>query len=385
MDRVIIAGIGQTPVGEHWDQSLANLSARAILSALRDADGIRPQALYVGNMLSSVTSRQANLGTKLVENVGLGGIETFTVEAGEASGAAALRMGYLAVKSGFVENALVVGVEKFTDAVGGEVERAAAMSEDYDFEAVNGLTPAGQAGLLMVRCMQELQYPREAFAYLPLIAHAHAAANPNAMYRRAISLDDYLRAPQASPPLNLYDVAPYADGAAAILLVREDCLPDEFNRPLVTLDASSSAVDGLALHDRSDPLAFSAAALSAGKALVQAGLNWDAIDLFELWDASSVHGLLSIEALGLAPRGEAYRWIKERLDDAGSRPALLSMGGNKARGYPLGAAGVYQVVEAALQLRGNAGGCQLPGIQTALVQAMGGPAATVITHILSRQ
>ena len=79
---------------------------------------MRPQALYVGNLLASSISKQANLGTRLAENVGLTGIETFTVEAGEASGAAALRMGYLAIKSGLVESALVLGIEKYTDMVG---------------------------------------------------------------------------------------------------------------------------------------------------------------------------------------------------------------------------------------------------------------------------
>ena len=131
MSEVIIAGIGATPVGEHWDLSLDNLAAQAMLAAMRDAGVMRPQALYVGNLLASSISKQANLGTRLAENAGLTGIETFTAEAGEASGAAALRMGYLAVKSGLVESALVLGIEKYTDMVGPEVDAILAHSADY--------------------------------------------------------------------------------------------------------------------------------------------------------------------------------------------------------------------------------------------------------------
>ncbi len=381
MSEVFIAGIGMTPVGEHWELSLANLSARAMLAAIRDAGNIRPQALYVGNFLASTMSSQANLGTLLADNAGLGHIETFTAEAGEASGAAALHMGYLAIKSGYINAALVVGIEKYTDMVCAEVEGLISQSTDYDFEATEGLTPAGQAGMLMSRYIDTCQAPREAFATLPLLAHANAIHNPNALYRNVISLEAHNSAPVMAYPLNLFDAAPYADGAAAVLLVNEELAN---SRNWVRVAASSVVVDALALHDRPDPLAFSAVTLSVQKALAQAGLDWDAINLFELWDAFSIYGILTIEACGLAARGEGWRWLQENdLSPKGHLP-LLTKGGNKARGFPLAAAGVYQVAEAVLQLRGIADENQVPGAMTAMTQAMGGPASTVITHILEK-
>jgi acetyl-CoA C-acetyltransferase len=108
-------------------------------------------------------------------------------------------------------------------------------------------------------------------------------------------------------------------------------------------------------------------------------MDWGEIDLYELWDAYSIYGVLSVEAVGLAARGAGWRWIADNAD-----LPLVTMGGNKGRGFPLGAAGVYQAVEAALQLRGTAGTNQVKGARTALVQAMGGPASNVITHILAR-
>jgi acetyl-CoA C-acetyltransferase len=381
MSEVFIAGIGTTPVGEHWDQSLANLSARAMLDAIKDAGGLRPQALYVGNLLALSVSGQANLGALIAENTGLTHIETFTAEAGEASGAAALHLGYLAVKSGLVESALVVGVEKYTDMVGAEVEQIIAQTTDYDFEAMEGLTPIGQAALLMMRYLDTCHADRQSFSALPLLAHANAVHNPKAMYRRAVGLDAYNNAPVLSSPINLFDAAPYADGAAALLLVNEKLAKDQ---PRIKIAASNVVVDALALHDRPDLLAFNAVTHSTYKALAQASLEWNAIDLFELWDAFSIYGVLALEACGLAPRGEGWRWLNDNdLSPKGGLP-LLTMGGNKARGFPLGAAGVYQAAEAVLQLRGQAGENQVPDARRAVVQSLGGPASTAITHILVR-
>ncbi len=209
MRDVVIAGIGQVPVGEHWELSLRTLAARAMLAAIKDAGGMQPQALYIGNFLGSVLSHQENLGALLTDNAGLTGIEAFTVEAAGASGGAALRVGFTAIASGYVDCALVLGVEKMTDMVGPEVEAAAALSSDYDYEAMAGLSAAGQAALLMQRYIHEYNPPREAFGEFALIAHANGANNPNAFFRKAISREAYARAEMICDPLNLFDIGPY--------------------------------------------------------------------------------------------------------------------------------------------------------------------------------
>jgi acetyl-CoA C-acetyltransferase len=218
MRDVVIAGIGQIPVGEHWDLSLRTMAARAMLAAIKDGGGMKPQAMYIGNFLSPVLSHQENLGALLTDNAGLTGIEAFTVEAAGASGGAALRVGVNAVASGFIDCALVLGVEKITDMVGSEVEAAVAQSSDYDYEAMTGLSSAGQAALLMQRYLYEYNPPREAFGEFALIAHANGANNPNAFFRKAISREAYASAGMVSDPVNMFDMGPYADGAAAVLL-----------------------------------------------------------------------------------------------------------------------------------------------------------------------
>ncbi len=384
MTEVVIAGIGQTPVGEHWDQSLRNLSTRAILDAIQDAGGLKPQAVYIGNFLASTLSHQSNLGAMLPDNAGLVGVEAYTVEAAGASGGAALRLGYLAVASGFVDSAIVVGVEKYTDVVGPRAEAAVAQSADYDYEGVQGITAAAQAALLMQRYLHEYHPPREAFGGFSVLAHANAVSNPNAMFRRPISQAAYARAGATNSPLNLFDAAPYADGAAAVVITRPELVPAAVSHPLVRISGSSSAIDTLALHDRPDPLAFKAARLSIERACSKAGILPSDVDLFELSDAFSIYAVLSLEAAGFARPGEGWKLGQDDcLALNGSLP-IATFGGMKARGNPLGAAGVYQAVEASLQLRGEAGANQVPNARLALIQSLGGPASTAVAHVLER-
>lgn len=385
MCDVVIAGIGQVAVGEHWDVSLRSLAARAMLAAQKDAGGLKPQAVYIGNLLASVVSHQSNLGALLTDNAAMGGVEAFSVEAGEASGAAAFRMGYLAVSSGYVDTVMVVGIEKMTDVVGPPLEAAMAESTDYDFEATNGLTPTTIAGLVMRRYLDVYQLPPATLAGFPILAHANAMNNPNAHFHRTINREAYTRAGMISDPVNLFDKAPYVDGAAAVILTQAKLLPREFPHPLVQVCGSSSVIDRLALHDRSDPLAFDGSALSVQRACRQAGILPTDVDLFELCDSFSVYAALTLEAAGFASRGEGWRLAEEgSLALTGKMPAC-TMGGWKGRGNPAGASGVYQIVEAVQQLRGEAGINQVKNARRALIQALGGPASTAITHVLQRK
>ncbi|WP_322806073.1 beta-ketoacyl synthase N-terminal-like domain-containing protein, partial [Thermanaerothrix sp.] len=241
MREVVIAGIGMTPVGEHWEISLRSLAYRAIRAARQDAGGLQPDALYVGNFLAIDSSRQANLACLIADNAGLSGIEAMTVEAADASGGAAFHLGFMAVASGLVDVALVVGVEKYTDALGPEQESAVAQAMDYDYEVMQGLTLTAQAALVMQRYLYEYRPPREAFAAFPLLAHANAVTNPYAMYRRAVNREAYERAEVIADPVRLYDMAPYADGAAAVILTTPERARD-LPHPLVAVRGSMGAI-----------------------------------------------------------------------------------------------------------------------------------------------
>jgi acetyl-CoA C-acetyltransferase len=381
MTDIVIVGLGQTSVGEHWDAGLRDLAYHAMDAAIKDAGGLRPQSLFVGNMLAPNLSRQAHLGALLVDFAGLDGIEAVTIEAAGASGGAALRQGYLAVKSGMVDTALVVGVEKFTDQVGAGVEEALATAADSDFESVQGMTTTAQAELIAKRYMHEYDVPVDGFAGFAVTAHANGANNPNAMFRKAIKPETYAR---AGEPLNMFDAAPNADGAAALVLTRRDLLPSNVPNPLVKIAGSATSSDTLALHDRKDLLFFEAVHNSTGRAVKQAGITLDQIDLFEYHDIYSIYAALSLESTGFAIRGQGWKLAADGKIALNGKISCATMGGLKARGFPGGASGVYQAIEAAMQLRGQAEANQVPDAKYALIQSLGGPASTAVTHVLEK-
>jgi acetyl-CoA C-acetyltransferase len=386
MTEVVIAGIGQTEVGEHWDIGLRELALAAIQEAIKDAGGLKPQALFVGNMLAPNLSNQAHLGVLLADYAGLLGIEAVTIEAAGASGGAALRQGYLAIASGMVDVALVVGVEKFTDTLGPDVDTALATTSDSDFEAVQGMTPSAQAALLMKRYMHEHSVPSDGFAGFALTAHANGVGNPCAMFRKAIKTETYAKAEMVSDPINMFDIAPNADGAAALVLTRRELLPLDWDasQPLVKISGSAASSDTLALHDRKDMLHFNTAQVSAGKAIKQAAVTLDQINFFEYHDMFSIYAALQLEAVGFAVKGRGWKLATDGEIDLLGKIPCATMGGMKARGFPGGAAGVYQAVEAVIQLRGRAEANQVLDAKTALIQSLGGPASTAVSHILQK-
>jgi acetyl-CoA C-acetyltransferase len=381
MREVAIIGIGQIPVGEHWESSLRMLAADAILNALKDAGLSMVDSLYVGNGYSASYSSQTQLGALVADYAGLGGVEAYTVEAGDASGAAALRTGYMAVASGAVDTALVVGVEKSTDTVGSARIQARNVSLDADFESAHGATITAMAAMLMRRYMHEYGLDLNAFEGFSINAHANGGRSEYAMFRNSIKPGRFAKAPMIAEPVSLFDSAPDADGAAAVIITSLDRAGDMVPQP-VRITASTAATDSLTLQDRTDLLHLKAAELSGSKALVQAGLQHSQINLFELHDAYTILSALTLEAIGFAERGEGWKLAQDSVIGLNGSLPISTFGGLKARGNPAGATGVYQAVEACLQLRGAAGANQVPNARTALIQNLGGLGSTAITHIL---
>lgn len=381
MRDVSITGIGQTKVDEHWDLSLKELATQAILAAIKDAQIDRVDSLYVGNMLSGELTGQEHLGALISDYSGLRGVEAVKVEAACGSGAAALRLGYIAVAGGLADFVVVAGVEKMTDRAGAEVTAGLAMASDGDFEAQQGISFVALNALLMRRYMYEYHIPHEAFAPFAINAHKNAVNNPYAMFPHEITAEDFKNAKMIADPINLLDSSPICDGAAAVVLCPTEIARQLMHNP-VRIRACAIGTDTIALHDRRDLLALEGAALSAAKAYTQAGVGPQDIDLFEVHDAFTIMSALSLEACGFAERGKATRLAQEGHIFIDGRLPITTMGGLKARGHPVGATGVYQIVEVVEQLRGQAGKNQVPHARLGMAQNIGGSGATVITTIL---
>jgi acetyl-CoA C-acetyltransferase len=381
MREVAILGIGQTPVDEHWDKSLKELAGEAIFTALSDAGRDSAEALFIGNMLSGMLSKQENIGGLISDWIGLPGMEAEKVEAACGSGAAAFRAGLIAVSSEEMDSALVVGVEKMTESLPIETTEALATAADADYESAQGLSFVAINALVMQRYLHTYGWKHTDFAPFSINAHANAMHNPYARLHEVITEKDYINARMVAEPINLLDASPTGDGAAAVLLVPADTIAAQ-DRRIIKIIGSASATDSIAIHSRNDPLWLSAAEKSARKAFDQAGVGPDDIDFFELHDAFSIMSVLSLEACGFAERGQGPRLGLEGDITINGRIPITTRGGLKARGHPVGATGMYQIVEAVQQLRGEAAPTQVDGSRIGLTQNIGGSGATIITHIL---
>lgn len=385
MREIAILGVGLTPVTENFEQSVREIAGEAVFAAMLDAGRETVDGLFVGNMLSGMLSKQESLATMIADWVGLQGKEAIKVEAACGSGAAALRMAIMAVASGELETAIAMGVEKMTETKGADTTAALATAADADYEVIHGLSFVAINALVMQRYLYQYGWKHTDFAPFSINAHANAVHNPYARLREPITERDYQRARMIADPINLLDASPIGDGAAAVLIAPLESLHSNGlinGRPLVTIIASAAATDTLAIHSRRDPLWLMAAEKSARDAYSQAGIGPADIDVFELHDAFSIMAALSLEACGFAERGQGPRLGLEGAIRPNGRIPIATRGGLKARGHPVGATGIYQIVEVVQQLRCEAGPTQVQGARVGMAQNIGGSGATIFSHIL---
>lgn len=379
MNKVNIIGIGQTPVSESWDKSLKELAGDAGLMAMDDAGIGYPDALFVGNMMAITANRQAQLATLMADWLGFHHKPAISIETACSSGSAAFRMALMAIASGELESALVIGAEKMTDSPSSEITASLATAADAELEADFGLSFVGLNALLMRRYMYEYGWEHAAFANFSINAHANAVHNPNARFHELINKESFSKSPMISDPINLMDASPVSDGAAAIVLSAH---PVQNGNRSVSVIASSSMTDTLSLQNRKIGTRLTAAETSAKAAYAQAGLIPKDINLFEYHDAFSIMAALSLEAAGFCDLGKGPQLALDGKIKFDSEIPVATMGGLKARGHPVGATGIYQLVEATLQLRGQAGATQVKRPKHAMTQNIGGSGSNIITHIL---
>ncbi len=376
MNTISIAAYGAIPVNEHWEKSLIQMSVECISETLKNTTLV-PEALYVGNMLGQSLNQQDNLAALIAESAGLD-VDSLDVNSGENSGLMALQLATMAIQSGSYKNILVLGVEKTSDRVQSHIISAHASGLNQDYETSLGATQISQSALIMQRYLFETNGNQNAFEAIPINGHQNAVSNPYAMYRKPIREGLYSKMGAVSTPLNLFDVAPYADGAACILLTSEQV------DKAVKISSISQANDRFSLAQRKDLLKFVAVKESAKNALSKANLTINEIDLFELDDYTSIQLLLSIEAIGLTEEKQGIKFLEEG-NLSLSKVPVCSLGGSKARGYPIAASGIYQVIEALLQLEGKADKSQVENAKSAMVQSISGVGASAVTCILSKE
>jgi len=367
MRDVAIVGVGSTQFGRaQW--SLLKMMCEASHEALAEANiGARKvDAVYVANMGGARNNRQAGVASALVDRLNLYPAAADTVENGPASGASALKNGFLAVASGYCDLVLVCGGERMQEVNNFEATEFVSYLSHRYAEYVYGVTLPALAGMYTRLYMERYGLRPEHLAMVAIKNHANGALNRKAHLRMPVTMEGLLTGPDAAmnnpwiaEPLRFFDCCPVSDGAAAVLLAPAD-KAKEFAKTPVRVAGIGQATDTHAVHERPDPLELTAVRLAAEKAFAMAKTRPADIQVAELHDAFTILEIAESEAAGFFKNGEAMRALERGETKIGGRLPINPSGGLKARGHPVGATGVSQIVELVLQLRGEAGDYQVP-------------------------
>ncbi len=383
--RVAIVGVGMSKFGELWDKSLRDITLEAGMYAIFDSQvsGKDIGAICIGNMSAGRFTGQEHLGALAADMGGLGHIPAYSVEAACASGGAAVRQAYMAIRSGEHDLMLVLGCEKMSDVNQSEAMRTVGVAADWEWEGLFGATFPALYAFMARRHMYEYGTTETHLAQVAVKNHKNAEHNPWAQFQKAVPLEVVMNSGMLADPIRVLHSSPISDGAAGLIMCSEE-RAKQFTDTPVYIEASTQASDTLALHDRRDICTMDAAAFSSREALKRAGLTIDDIDVFELHDSFTIGEIILTEDVGLTQKGQGGRILEEGLTEIGGKYPVNPSGGLKARGHPIGATGVAQVVELVLQLRGDAEGRQVDGAEQAMAVNIGGTGATSIVHILGR-
>lgn len=395
MREVGIVGIGHTKFGKWSGGTFIDMLSKAAVEALDDA-GVKTgknhgiDQVFVASMGAGMVNRVSGVASALVDTLNLRPAMADTVENGPASGGSAIKLGYMAIASGMCDAVLVVGGEMMRVISGWEGTDFVATMLHPEAEYNYGLTLPSFAGMFTKLCMEKYGISEKDLSIVSVKNHEHAVHNPVAhihvvpnLYAISDDEDSDVINPYIAEPLRLYHVCPVSDGAAAVLLCAMD-VADRFNKKPVKIAGIGQATDTHVVAEREVPTDLLAVRLSAQKAYKMAGIKPDDVDVAELHDAFQILEVVESEEVGFFERGQGHIAARNGETSVGGKIPINTSGGLKAKGHPLGATGVSQVVELVKQLRGEATGRQVDGAKVGLAVNFGGFGNNVVATILTK-
>jgi acetyl-CoA C-acetyltransferase len=383
MRDVAIIGIGMTKWGELWETSIRDLLAESALMALADAGIDRVDAMYVGCMTSGLFTDQEHLGSIGPDYAGICPTPGTRIESACASGGVALRSGFLHVASGLSDVVMVAGVEKMTDVDGAKATFALATAADQEYEVYNGVTFPGLYALMANHHTHKYGTTRDQMAQVAVKNHFYGAKNPLAQFRMELTIDQVKNAVMVSDPLTILDCSPITDGAAAVILCSLDKAKSLTKKRLVKITGTGHASDTIQLAHRDDLSYLRSTEIAAQQAYKMANRKPTDINFAEVHDCFTIAEIMVIEALGFVERGKGGPATADGITSLEGKIPVNISGGLKAKGHPVGATGVGQIVELTKQIRGEADtGRQIKNANIGLAQNMGGSGASSVVHIL---
>ena len=368
MQDVVIIGVGMTRFGKFLERSLPDLGREAVWKAVEDAN-IPPkdiQIAYVANSLAyQLTELKGTVGQHVLAGAGFFGIPMINVENACSSGSTALRGACLEVAAGNYDVALALGVEKlFCDNTARSAE---AMASGTPYAKFGFMFPALYA-MNLKKWMEKYSITQEHFAKVAVKNSKNGSLNPNAQFRKPLTLEEVLNARVIAYPLTLYMCSTMGDGAAAAIICRKELAAKYTSKPLIEVAACELVSGTVTFPDQPhEPLETRAAKIAYQKA----GIGPEDVDVVEVHDGMAPAELMLYEELGLCGEGEAGHMIDEGKTEITGPIPVNPSGGLAAKGHPVGATGIAQIAEIVWQLRGEAGDRQVKNPKVGLTENAG--------------
>jgi acetyl-CoA C-acetyltransferase len=372
MGNVHIWSVGMTKFGK-LSPNLPTLLLEATEKATENIPLQKIDAVFIGTMNPDEFADVSSLSTLLTDEMGLVPKPAIRIENSSATGAATLFQAYIAIKSGFFNTALCVVGEKMTNIGTAKAGRILARVLALN-ERKLGLTMPALAALACRAYMHRYDLSRDQLSHIPVKNHQNGLQNPFAHFQKAITIETVNNSRMIADPLRLYDCSPMSDGAAAVIISNK-------HGP-VKIAGMGSSTDHLALQHRESFTSSKATKNAARMAYEQAGLNPGDIDIAELHDAFSILEIINSEDVGFFSAGKGGIAAEEGETSLEGRIPINPSGGLKARGHPVGATGLAQVIEVFWQLNCEAGNRQVDGAKRGLSQNIGGFASNNLVTIL---
>lgn len=384
MRDVCVVGVGTTKYGKH-DLAGRELMTAAAQAAIRSS-GIDPDRISCGLFGNAfgVAEKQGHLGPLIMTALGLDTKPATVVETACASGGTAFHHGYREVAGGFSDAVLVGGVERVSMLDTLTATTYFAYGSDFTYEGGTGCSFPGLYATMARAYFDKYGATERDLAAVAVKNHENALSNPMAHLQKRITIDDVMSSMKVADPLKLYDACPFSDGAAAAILCSADVAKELTDTP-VFVEASERAGSIASLHDRDDLTTIPGAVDAGKRALAKAKITTDQVDFFEVHDCFTIAELVATEDLGIFKRGTAAKETVAGTTRIGGRRPINPSGGLKAKGHPVGATGVGQIVEVYEQLLGAAGGRQIEGARRGMTHNVGATGGTVVVNVLARR
>jgi len=372
VEKVCVLGAGSTKYGK-LDDSITDITIQASVGAIESA-GIDPkeiQAGYISNVFG-VADKQVHLGPVIMSNLGIPEKPSLSIESACGSGSVSFREAFANVAAGFYDAVLVAGTEWTTTYF--------SYCSDFFYEGGAGASFPGLFASMARAYLTEFKATEEDLAAVAVKNHENGFLNPKAHLRKRITVDDVMKSAVVASPLKLYDCCPFSDGASAVILCSEK-FAKEHSKNYVNVIGSGRGGSPATLQGRDHMTTIPSTKLAAQAAYKMAGITAKDIDFAEVHDCFTIAEVVDTEDLGFFEKGTGVQAVREGRTSMNGDIPINPSGGLKAKGHPIGATGVGQVVEVFEQLTGKAGERTVKDARTGLTHNFGATGASCAVHI----